>query len=83
MALLIDSLDGRIYGPRRLAAIAGAPPLVLVPRIQTIYDRRPRRHRFAMIFLSLLVVAGVLMSDLSFPSLGTLWTTVLDKVATL
>jgi polysaccharide biosynthesis transport protein len=83
VALLIDSLDGRIYGPRRLAAIAGAAPLVLVPRIQTIYDHRPRRHRFAMIVLSLFVVAGVLMSDLSFPSLGTLWTTVLDKVATL
>ena len=34
-AILIDSLDGRVYGPRRLAAIAGAAPLVLVPRIQT------------------------------------------------
>jgi polysaccharide biosynthesis transport protein len=82
-AILIDSLDGRVYGPRRLAAIAGAAPLVLVPRIQTVYDPRPRRHRFAMIALSLLVATGVLMSDLKLPALNTLWTTVVDKVATL
>lgn len=81
-AILIDSLDGRVYGPRRLATIAGAAPLVLVPRIQTIYDPRPRRHRFAMIALSLLVVGGVLMSDLKLPALDALWTTVVDKVAT-
>ena len=81
-AILIDSLDGRVYGPRRLATIAGAAPLVLVPRIQTIYDPRPRRHRFAMIALSLLVVGGVLMGDLKLGALGALWTTVVDKVAT-
>jgi succinoglycan biosynthesis transport protein ExoP len=80
-AILIDSLDGRVYGPRRLATIAGAAPLVLVPRIQTIYDPRPRRHRFAMIALSLLVVGGVLMSDLKLSALDALWTTVVDKVA--
>jgi succinoglycan biosynthesis transport protein ExoP len=82
-AILIDSLDGRVYGPRRLAAIAGAAPLVLVPRIQTVYDPRPRRHRFAMIALFLLVAAGVLMSDIKMPAVDALWTTVLDKVATL
>jgi succinoglycan biosynthesis transport protein ExoP len=82
-AILIDSLDGRVYGPRRLAAIAGAAPLVLVPRIQTVYDPRPRRHRFAMIALFLLAAAGVLMSDINLSSLSTLWTTVKDKVATL
>jgi succinoglycan biosynthesis transport protein ExoP len=82
-AILIDSLDGRVYGPRRLASIAGAAPLVLVPRIQTAYDPRPRRHRFAMIALSLLAAAGVLMSDVKLPALGTFWTTVVDKVATL
>jgi polysaccharide biosynthesis transport protein len=72
-AILIDSLDGRVYGPRRLAAIVGAAPLVLVPRIQTIYDPRPRRHRFAMVVLTLLVAAGVLMSDIDVPSLEPLW----------
>lgn len=82
-AILIDSLDGRVHGPRRLAAITGAAPLVLVPRIQTVYDPRPTRHRFAMIVLWLLVAAGVLMSDLKLPALSTLWTTVVDKVATL
>jgi uncharacterized protein involved in exopolysaccharide biosynthesis len=82
-AILIDSLDGRVYGPRRLSAIAGAAPLVLVPRIQTIYDGRPRRHRFAMIALFLLVAAGVLMSDLNLSALSGLWTAVIDKVATL
>ena len=82
-AILVDSLDGRVYGPRKLAAIAGAAPLVLVPRIQTIYDPRPRRHRFAMIVLSLLVAAGVLMSDVEWTALGEFWTTVVDKVATL
>jgi hypothetical protein len=82
-AILIDSLDGRVYGPRRLAAIAGAAPLVLIPRIQTVYDPRPRRHRFAMIALFLLVAAGVLVSDIKLPAFEALWTTVLDKVATL
>lgn len=82
-AILIDSLDGRVYGPRKLAAIAGAAPLALVPRIQPVYDLRPRRHRFAMIALALLVAAGVLMSDLKLPAFGALWTSVIDKVATL
>jgi uncharacterized protein involved in exopolysaccharide biosynthesis len=82
-AILIDSLDGRIYGPRRLAAIAGAAPLVLVPRIQTAYDVGPRRHRFAMIVLFLIAAAGVLMSDLDLSSVSGLWTAVVDKVATL
>jgi polysaccharide biosynthesis transport protein len=82
-AILIDSLDGRVYGPRKLAAIAGAAPLVLVPRIQTLYDPRPRRHRFAMIALALLVTGGILMSDIKFPAIGVFWSTVVDKVATL
>jgi polysaccharide biosynthesis transport protein len=82
-AILIDSLDGRIYGPRKLAAIAGAPPLVLVPRIQTLYDPRPRRHRFAMIALALLMLGGVLMSDFNLSAIGALWSTVVQTVATL
>lgn len=82
-AILIDSLDGRVYGPRKLAAIAGAPPLVLVPRIQTLYDPRPRRHRFAMIALFLLAAGGVLMSDIDLPAIGAFWSTVVDKVAML
>lgn len=81
-ALLIDSLDGRIYGPRRLATIVGASPLVLVPRIAATYDPKPRRHRFATLALSLLVAVGVLIGDVNFSTLGTFWTSVMSTVQT-
>ena len=80
-AILIDSLDGRVYGPRRLAAIVGASPLVLVPRIAVTYDPKPRRHRFAMIALSLLVAVGVLIGDVKFSALGDFWTSVVVSKA--
>jgi polysaccharide biosynthesis transport protein len=81
-AILIDSLDGRVHGPRRLAAIVGASPLVLVPRIAVAYDPKPRRHRFAMLALSLLVAVGVLIGDVNFSTVGNYWTSVLSKVQT-
>jgi uncharacterized protein involved in exopolysaccharide biosynthesis len=80
-AVMVDSLDGRVYGPRRLSAIAGSSPLVLIPRIERMSDPQPGYHRFAMVILSLLIVAGVMMSDLSFGDVRALWTSVVDKVA--
>lgn len=77
-AILIDSMDGRIYGPRRLAAIVGASPLVLVPRMAASYSPAPGRHRFAMVALSLLIIAGILLIDLDVKSLGEVWNSVLD-----
>jgi succinoglycan biosynthesis transport protein ExoP len=79
-AILIDSLDGRIHGSRRLAAIVGAGPLVLVPRIAVAYDPKPRRHRFAMLALSVIVAFGVLMGNVDLSSLDTFWTSVLNTV---
>ena len=80
IAVLIDSMDGRIYGPRRLAAIVGASPLALVPRIATTYSPASRGPRYAMVALSLLIMAGILLVDMDISSVGEVWSAMLDRV---
>lgn len=56
-AMLAESLDGRVYGHRRLAAMAGASPLAVIPRIVTAGDkRRARQRRFSYSASAALIV---------------------------
>ena len=84
-AILIDSLDGRIYGQRRLASVLGRSPLVLIPRIESVYEPTPRRHRFAMVMLSMFVLVGVAIhtGDLGLSTLGEIWSSIMERADTL
>lgn len=84
-AILADSLDGRIYGHRRLTTILGQSPLVFVPRIQSANDRRPRGRRIAMIMVSAVALIGILLfsGDVDLSPLRSIWTSIVDQMGTL
>lgn len=81
MAFLVESLDGRVYGQRRLAAITGDSPLVFVPRIRAGHDRRHRGQRAAAAAVSLLLIATALIIGMnsSPESVSSLWATLMDQ----
>jgi uncharacterized protein involved in exopolysaccharide biosynthesis len=84
VALLADSIDGRVYGYRRLASVLGEPPLASIPRLGAIRDRRPMRHKFAVVMISALLAAAlVIPTPRAGPSIvATIWMSILSQVRT-
>ena len=80
---LFESLDGRVYGHRRLAMVTGDSPLVFVPRIRTGREHGFGKRRFATIaVLTVILVTTVLAASAgSEPSsVGSLWRSLLEQV---
>jgi hypothetical protein len=57
LALVRDMLDETVKGSKELAQITGAPPLAVIPVLQTTADER--RHLMAVIAKSTVFVGGV------------------------
>jgi uncharacterized protein involved in exopolysaccharide biosynthesis len=74
-AALFESLDQAVYGPKQLAAIAGAPPLVVVPNIRNPMDARRTWSRASLSILGTLVilVGGLYLVQEFFLPLDVLW----------
>ena len=74
-AFAVESLDNSVYGPRQLALLTGAPPLVAVPHIPNRADgRRKWRRRLAGAFVvpSVTIFALVAIQTYLMP-LDVLW----------
>lgn len=84
-ALLLDTLDTAVYSPRQIATLTGSAPLVVIPYIETAFDRmRARRRRTGLLAAGTaglvaaiaLVHYAVLPLDVAWSRIGRL----LDKL---
>lgn len=80
--VLVDSMDGHVYGHRRLAAIIGASPLVVMPRIVAARTGRSRSQKFAVATASFALVSGLLIAGASLDSnaLAHTWEHILTRI---
>ena len=80
---LFESLDGRVYGHRKLAVVTGESPLVFVPRIRTGREQGFGRRRFAaaaVVAVILLTTVLVASAGPEPSSVGSLWRSLLEQV---
>lgn len=56
-----EALDKRIYGARAVRAITGAPPLAVIPYIETTRERRRRLFKRLLIALGLIIAAALVL----------------------
>lgn len=77
MAALRESLDTAVYGPRQLAALTGASPLVVIPYIRTRAEiRRARRERLLYAGGAVAVIlVGIAVLHTQIVPLDVLWLT--------
>lgn len=80
-----EILDKGLRGARAIIAVTGAPPLAIIPNIETQADRRKRARRFwiwiAGIVLTLTI--GALLIHVFLIPLDILWFTVLRRIEVL
>jgi uncharacterized protein involved in exopolysaccharide biosynthesis len=76
-----EALDNRIYSPRGIRAITGAPPLAVIPYIETAAERRRRLLKTILIAAGLIIAAGLalLAIDLLVMPLDVIWFKLLRK----
>ncbi|MES9878980.1 MAG: Wzz/FepE/Etk N-terminal domain-containing protein, partial [Candidatus Sedimenticola sp. 1PA] len=77
-----ESLSNVIKDPKQLLAIAGAPPLVVIPYIETIKDQEAKRTttRYTIMFLVVSWLLGLVLVHLLVTPLDSLWYTVVSKL---
>jgi uncharacterized protein involved in exopolysaccharide biosynthesis len=76
ISLLLELLDGRVRGARRVAAILGEAPLSVIPPIVLPEDRRRRRRRVVLVAAGAttgMLVAGVTAVHFLYSPLDILW----------
>jgi uncharacterized protein involved in exopolysaccharide biosynthesis len=71
---MAESMDQRIYGRRGVSALAGVPPLAVIPRFGDAEAAQKRRRRWIMIgaALALCVIAGAMATHLLISPLDVL-----------
>lgn len=81
-ALLRAGIDPGIYGMGALRAVTGAPPLVVIPYLDTDEDiaKKNRLKWWISAMAGLLLFAGLLLVHFLFMPLDVLWYTVLRKM---
>lgn len=79
---LAESLDGHVYGQRKLAAMIGASPLAVIPRIAVANDKRRRTHKLATAAVSFILVGSVLLAaaSLGSESFDSAWNIILNRI---
>jgi len=72
---LFENLDQSVYGPKRLAFLTGAPPLVVLPYIKNRSDDRRRWSHAVLSFAGAAVVidGGLYLVQTYFIPLDVLW----------
>ena len=80
---LRESLDDSIHGASALAAVAGMPPLAVIPYIETDADRRSRLGRQILIALGTVALIAAAMAAIHFAyrPLDVLYFQILQKLA--
>lgn len=80
--VLVDSMDGHVYGHRRLASIIGAAPLVVMPRIVAARTGRSRFQKLAVATASFALVSGLLIAagSLDGNALSHTWELIMTKI---
>ena len=77
-----EALDGGIRGPRALATLTKATPLVSIPYISTREDQAKKKRNVRIIFLVLIVLGVSIVTAVHFfyKPLDLLWYIVLRKL---
>ena len=72
---LFENLDQSVYGPKRLALITGAPPLVVLPYIKNQSDERRRWSRagLSLAAVAIAIAGGLYLVQTYFIPLDVLW----------
>ncbi|MCB1724522.1 MAG: lipopolysaccharide biosynthesis protein [Gammaproteobacteria bacterium] len=63
---LREAVDDGIHGAKALAAVAGMPPLAVIPYIETQADRSKRRWRNILVFLGLVGLIVIVLALIHF-----------------
>lgn len=80
--VLADSIDAKVHGQRQLGNVVGVVPLVVVPKIRTVAERRKRLLRWLAGLFAVLLLAGAAALYLQFAvaPLDVLWVVFLDRL---
>jgi uncharacterized protein involved in exopolysaccharide biosynthesis len=72
---LFENLDQSVYGPKRLALITGAPPLVVLPYIKNRSDERRRWNHagLSLAGVAIAIAGGLYLVQMYFVPLDVLW----------
>lgn len=82
VAMLMESIDGRVRGSRDLAGLVGVPPLAVIPWVELEEDRKSRRGKWRIWLAG--AVAGLLtllaLIHFLYRPLDVLWSVVLRRL---
>lgn len=80
---LFESLDQSVYGPKQLALITGAPPLIVVPNIRNSGDtwQTFSRASLTVLGLTLAIVGGLYLIQEYLLPLDVLWSMAQRRIA--
>lgn len=79
---LFENLDQSVYGPKRLAMLTGAPPLVVLPHIRNRSDDRRRWSHASLSFVgaAIAIGGGLYLVQMYIIPLDVLWSIAEQRV---